>query len=53
MRKLILFNLVTLDGFVEGPNKELDWHNVDKEFNKFANEQLLSASLLLFGRVTY
>jgi len=53
MRKLILFNLVTLDGFFEGPNKELDWHNVDKEFNKFANEQLLSASLLLFGRVTY
>jgi len=53
MRKLILFNLITLDGFFEGVNKELDWHNVDKEFNEFANEQLLSAGTLLFGRVTY
>jgi len=44
---------MTLDGFFEGPNKELDWHNVDKEFNEFASEQLLSADILLFGRITY
>lgn len=53
MRKLILFNMITLDGFFEGANKELDWHQVDEEFNEFANEQLLSADMLLFGRVTY
>jgi dihydrofolate reductase len=53
MRKVILFDLITLDGFFEGTNKELDWHNVDKEFSEFANEQLLSADMLLFGRVTY
>lgn len=53
MRKLILFNLLTLDGFFEGANKELDWHNVDNKFNEFATEQLLSADLLIFGRVTY
>jgi hypothetical protein len=31
MRKVILSNMVTLDGFFEGPNKELDWHIVDEE----------------------
>ena len=53
MRKLFLFNLISLDGFFEGPNKELDWHNVDAEFNEFAIQQLDSIDLLLFGRITY
>lgn len=53
MRKLFLFNLISLDGFFEGPNKELDWHNVDKEFNDFAIQQLDSIDLILFGRITY
>jgi dihydrofolate reductase len=53
MRNLILFNMVTLDGFFAGPGGEIDWHNVDQEFNDFANEQLSSADLLVFGRVTY
>lgn len=53
MRKVILFNMITLDGFFEGPNRELDWHNVDEEFNEFADEQLMTFDMLLFGRVTY
>ncbi len=53
MRKIYVFNLITLDGFFEGPNRELDWHNVDGEFNEFAIEQLNNSGLLLFGRVTY
>jgi dihydrofolate reductase len=53
MRKLIIFNMLTLDGFFEGPKGEIDWHNVDEEFNEFADEQLGSADLLVFGRVTY
>ena len=53
MRKLILFMLTSLDGFYEGPGHSLDWHNVDEEFNEFANAQLDSAGMLLFGRVTY
>ena len=53
MRKVILFMMVTLDGFFEGPNGEIDWHNVDQEFNKFAIEQLDSVDILLFGRKTY
>ena len=53
MRKVILFNMVTLDGFFEGPNREINWHHVDEEFNEFAIDQLDSADGLLFGRVTY
>jgi dihydrofolate reductase len=53
MRRLFLFNLISLDGFFEGPNKELDWHNVDAEFNEFAVQQLDSIDLILFGRITY
>jgi dihydrofolate reductase len=48
-----MFNLITLDGYFEGPNREIDWHNVDEEFNEFAIEQLNSTDLLIFGRVTY
>jgi dihydrofolate reductase len=53
MRKLCIFNLVSLDGYFEGTNREIDWHNVDDEFNEFAIGQLNSTDLLLFGRVTY
>jgi dihydrofolate reductase len=54
MRTLYLFDMVTLDGFFEGPAKgELDWHNVDAEFNEFSIDQLNATDLLLFGRVTY
>jgi dihydrofolate reductase len=53
MRKLFLFMMVSLDGFFEGPNHELDWHNVDTEFNEFAAGQLNEVDILLFGRRTY
>jgi len=53
MRKIILFNLMTLDGFFEGENHSIEWHNVDEEFNKFAVSQLETADTLVFGRVTY
>jgi dihydrofolate reductase len=53
MRKLFSFNLMTLDGFFEGPNQDIGWHNVDAEFNEFAAEQLATIGVILFGRVTY
>jgi dihydrofolate reductase len=53
MRKVFLFMMVTLDGFFEGPDHEIDWHNVDEEFNEFAIGQLNEVDALLFGRVTY
>ncbi len=59
MRKLFEFNLVTLDGYFEGPNRDISWHNVtsgsgmDAEFNEYAIDMLNSVDTLLFGRVTY
>ena len=53
MRTLFSFQLVSLDGFFEGPKRELDWHNVDEEFHEFADRQLRTVDTLLFGRVTY
>ncbi len=53
MRKVILFNLITLDGFFEGPNHSIDWHNVDEEFNEFADAQLKTIGAIFFGRNTY
>lgn len=53
MRKIIVFNMISLDGYFAGPNGEIDWHNTDSEFGKFANEQTQEFGTLIFGRVTY
>jgi len=56
VRKLIMWNLVTLDGFFEGPKSwEIDWHEYvwGEELERLSIEQARSADMLLFGRVTY
>jgi len=53
MRKLILQNMLTLDGFFEGPNREIDWHAVDAEFNEVSLALEDEVDTLLFGRITY
>jgi dihydrofolate reductase len=53
MRKVILQNMVTLDGFLAGANDEIDWHVVDQEFNEYAIAFTDTVDALLFGRVTY
>jgi dihydrofolate reductase len=53
MRKMIFFNLISLDGYFEGPNRDINWHHVDEEFNEFAVQQTGEFGALLFGRVTY
>jgi dihydrofolate reductase len=53
MRKIIFQMMVSLDGYYEGPNGELDWHVVDDEFNAYAHQLLDSLDGLIFGRKTY
>jgi len=53
MRKVLVFNLVSLDGYFAGPNREIDWHNVGAEEDEYAVEGITSGSTLLFGRLTY
>ena len=53
MRKLTVFNLVTLDGYFAGRGGDISWHNVDPEFQELAKAAANSGNTLLFGRVTY
>jgi dihydrofolate reductase len=53
MRKIILMMSVSLDGFFEGPDHDLDWHMVDDELHRHFNEQLSVMGAFLDGRVTY
>ncbi len=55
MRNLIVSNLISLDGFMAGPNDEIDWFLgiKDKQFESYAAALLGTADTLLFGRKTY
>ena len=53
MRKVILMMSVSLDGFFEGPDRELDWPLVDDELHTHFNEELAAMGAFLDGRVTY
>jgi dihydrofolate reductase len=53
MRKTFLFMMVTVDGYFEGVDHDISWHNVDAEFNVFANQQLEESGALIFGHTTY
>jgi dihydrofolate reductase len=53
MRKVILFMMLSLDGYFEGPNHDLSWHNVDNEFNRFVIQQMKEVDLIIFGKRTY
>lgn len=55
MRKIIVSVNVTLDGYMAGPNCELDWHfnSWNEEMAHSITEQLSKADTILLGRVTY
>lgn len=51
-----MWNLMTLDGFFEGPaGWDIGWHETawGRELEQFSIEQAKSIGMLLFGRVTY
>ena len=56
MRKLIMWNIITLDGYFEGDkNWDLPFHEIvwGPELEKISIEQLNATDYLVFGRVTY
>lgn len=57
MRKVIMFNRVSVDGFFAGPNGEIDWFIVDPELDKALHEMgqpdTIPPDTVLLGRVTY
>ncbi len=55
MRKIITTTWVTLDGFIAGPNGEMDWIGeiYDEAMGTYENDLVSEADTLLLGRVTY
>jgi dihydrofolate reductase len=55
MRKIIVTTWVTLDGFIAGPNNEMDFVGeiYDEAMGKYEYDLVSAADTLLLGRVTY
>lgn len=55
MRKVIVSTWVTLDGFMAGPNGEMDWvsEHFDEAMGKYESDLVDRADTLILGRVTY
>jgi len=54
MRKLVVFNNVTLEGYFTDKNGDMSWaHKDDAEWNAFVADNASGGGMLLFGRITY
>ena len=53
MRKVIMWDMVSVDGFFEAPGHDIDWFVFEDELAAYIGETQLEAGTLLFGRVTY
>ena len=53
MRKIISFMHISLDGFVAGPNGEMNWIKVDEEIFDHVEKRIGESDMALYGRVTY
>jgi dihydrofolate reductase len=55
MRSVVLNLALTLDGFIEGPNGELDWLVRDEtiDFGDILNDILSDKDAIFYGRVSY
>ncbi|MFT3912097.1 MAG: dihydrofolate reductase family protein [Ferruginibacter sp.] len=53
MRKIISFMHISLDGFVAGPNGEMNWIKVNGEIFDHVGKRISEGDTALYGRVTY
>lgn len=53
MRKIIVSNLISLDGYFEGINQDISWFNVGEDFFEYARNLLNEVDTILYGRTTY
>lgn len=53
-RRLFVSMIVSLDGFIEGPDKQLDWFlDGDPAFERYCDEMIDSVGVALYGRKAY
>ena len=56
MRKIIVFNHISLDGYFVDRNGQMNWAHSpadDQEWNAFVSQNASGSAVFLFGRVTY
>ena len=53
MRRIVMFNWLTTDGYFAGPDGTLDWVVPEEEQAKAAARDIASFDTVLFGRRTY
>ena len=53
MRKVLVSNLISLDGYLAAPDGDLSWFAVGPDFFAYVHKMLPTLGMLLFGRVTY
>jgi dihydrofolate reductase len=53
MRKIVVSLSVSLDGYIEGPDRDISWHLVDDELHQHFNDELRTMGGFISGRVTY
>lgn len=53
MRKLILSMMVSLDGYIEAPGNDIEWHNWGAEMDGYMTSFFKNIDTIILGRVAY
>ena len=53
MGRIILWMSISVDGFIEGPGRDITWHRVDEPLHQHFNDELRRMSAFISGRTTY
>jgi dihydrofolate reductase len=55
MRKIIVSEFISADGYISGPNNDMSWvmGNFNEEMAKYAGDLMASMDTVLLGRMTY
>ncbi|MEL1241529.1 dihydrofolate reductase family protein [Flavobacterium flavipallidum] len=53
MRKIISFMHVSLDGFVAGPQGEMDWITINETIFDHVGQRISQTDTAMYGRITY
>ena len=53
MRRVVLFEHMSLDGYLAGPGADMSWVRVDDEWWDYAAPIIDAAGTAIFGRITY
>jgi dihydrofolate reductase len=51
--EVVVWMSISIDGYMEGPERQIDWHAVDEELHTYFNDRIRQAGALLGGRVTH